>query len=425
VDVGTRPRASALALRAGVVLAILVVAAIRLLPRLVWCAAAGSARRPEEVAAATAARALVRLGPAFVKAGQLLSTRVDVMSPAACRALAGLYDRLPSMPSAAAARRLPADLLAALDGGADGLVPAAAGSIACVYRARLRVGGGVLAVKVKRPDVERIVERDLALLRATARIVGRAPGVDAAPLVEVVDQLAEGIRLQLDFEREAAALRRLRDNLAGLPGVRIPALVEAYCGPDVLAMEYVPGLRGAPAVPAPAGRTATILALRAVYHMLFLDGFVHCDLHPGNLYPMPDGSVVIVDAGFSRHLTPAARRGFAQFFYLMSRGDGPGCADVVLTTARPVRGGADPAGFRRSLARLVEENSRVAVADFNLVAFAVRLFAIQREHGYYADPQFVFPILSLIVLEGTLRNVCPDVDFQVEALPFVLRGLMT
>lgn len=187
-------------------------------------------------------------------------------------------------------------------------------------------------------------------------------------------------------------------------------------------MEYIDGLRDAQV--APCARTqAAVHAVHAAYQMLFIDGFVHCDLHPGNLYPMQDGGVAIVDAGFSRQLADSARRRFASFFYHMSRSNGTACADLVLETALPT-GSADPAGFRDDLSELVERSSQATVAEFNLVDFAVRLFDIQRRHGYYAEPQFVFPILSLIVLEGSLREACPDLDFQTEAIPFVLRGLM-
>lgn len=372
------------------------------------------------VAGAVAADTLQRLGPAFVKAGQLLSTRVDVLPAAACAALARLYDGLPVLPPPAAGSLVPAGLLAEL----DGLTPVAAGSIACVYRARLP-DGRTVAVKVRRPGIGRTMHRDLRLLGAVVAAVQRLPWLRGVPMADMVEQVGECIRRQLDFDREAAALRALRENLAELDGVRVPAVLDAHCGPGVLVMEYVDGLRRG-AAPAAQARTATIRALRAVYHMLFLDGFVHCDLHPGNLYPMPDGTVVIVDAGFSRRLTETARRGFASFFYQMSRGNGAACADIVLSTAQAGSNGrrADPERFRASMAELVERNHGLPVAEFDLVVFAVRLFAIQREHGYYADPQFVFPILSLIVLEGTLRGMCPDVDFQTEAIPFVLRGLM-
>lgn len=408
--------------RAAAIVAVLTGAAVRLL--------AGLALRRPDAVPVVAADTLRRLGPAFVKAGQLLSTRVDVLPPALCARLSVLYDRLPAPPARQITPVLPARLLADLgpvgvDASgrqADGLVPVAAGSIACVYRARLR-DGRTVAVKVRRPEVDLIVRCDVRLLTGLAALAQRWPSLRGVPLAEMADQVGQSIRQQLDLAREAAALRSLRENLAGLDGVRVPAVVDGYGGPGVLVMEFVEGLRRGATGPAEA-RQATLRALRAAYHMLFLDGFVHCDLHPGNVYPMPDGSVVIVDAGFSRELPEPARRGFASFFYQMSRGDGAACADIVLSTARSARPGADPEGLRAGIAALVGANHGVQVADFDLVGFAVRLFALQREHGYFADPEFVFPILSLIVLEGTLRGLCPDVEFQLEALPFVLRGLM-
>ena len=404
------PTVAQLAVRAATVLAVLAAALVRLLVRL-------ALRRPGAVGTVVA-DTLVRLGPAFVKAGQLLSTRVDVLPAAVCARLARLYDQLP--PGRLVPPAVPAALRDELDGGR--LVPVAAGSIACVYRGRLR-DGRVVAVKVRRPGVDRLVHCDVRLLVALAALLQRLPAVRGAPVADMAGQVGESIRLQLDLVREAAALRSLRSNLAELDGVRVPAVLDAHSGPGVLVMEFVDGLRRG-AAPAGQARAATVRALHAAYHMLFLDGFVHCDLHPGNVYPMQDGSVVIVDAGFSRRLTETARRGFASFFYQMSRGNGVACADIVLATARGAGPAADREGLRAGIANLVTANHRAQVADFDLVAFAVRLFALQREHGFYADPQFVFPILSLIVLEGTLRGLCPDVDFQIEALPFVLRGLM-
>lgn len=361
---------------------------------------------------------LVRLGPTFLKVAQLLSTRVDVLPLDVCRSLARVHDDLPVVPISQAQQRFPSKLRADL----VGLTPTAAGSIACVYRGELRDGRHV-AIKVRRPGIGRIVARDLALLGALARVAEAVRLLGGMPVVNVVSEISGAVRQQLDFVAEAAALRELATNLAAVPGVRVPELVGEYCGPGVLVMEHLPGLRDG-AVSPEAKRRATITALRAVYHMIFLDGLVHCDLHPGNLYPMPDGSAVIVDAGFCRRMTDSDRRAFVAFFYRMTRGDAAACADVVLATAGTTpRSNLD--GFRAGMIRLVESATRDSVADFELVPFTVRLFAVQREHGLAADPQFVFPILSLVVLEGTLREVCPDVDFQVEALPFVLRGMMT
>ncbi|MEW9552913.1 AarF/UbiB family protein [Nonomuraea sp. NPDC050783] len=358
-----------------------------------------------------------RLGPAFIKIGQLLSTRVDLVPPAACAALARLRDRLPLLPLPEAARSVPAALAERISGP---VTPVAAGAVACVYRATLRDGRRV-AIKIRRPRIAGVVARDLALSRHAARLLQRLPGLRGAPLADMVAQLGAALLAQLDLLGEARALRRLRDDLRGQGAVRVPGVLEEFCRQDVLVMEYMPGLERSGG--GPGRREAVVNALRAIYHMLFVDGFVHCDLHPGNLHPMPDGTVVIVDAGFFRQLTDTERRAFAAFFYRMTRGEGAACAEIVLSTVLG-GGGRGAEGFRADMEELVRSCTGARIGEFDLLGFAVRLFAIQREHGYYADPHFVFPILSLIVMEGTLRAACPDVDFQMEALPFVLRGLM-
>jgi ubiquinone biosynthesis protein len=441
--VRTRPGRWALARRLCETAAVLVVAAARLAVRLAARPVPGRARRETvpELLASVLTRAVEDLGPAFVKLAQILGTRADLLPGPVCVALRRLYDRVRPPPAGKAIRVVPATLLAAVEGGPAGLVLVAAGSIACVYRARLRTGE-LVAVKVRRPGVARTLATDLALCQRAARFAARLPRLRGVPLVEVIDQVADAIYQQVDLVREREDLATLRRDLAAVPAVRVPAVLETWSGPDILVQEYVPGLlppeagagpgsrqgetrlRHHPA-PLPARRAGALAAMRACFHMLFLTGFVHCDMHPGNVYVRPDGTCVLLDAGFARRLTPYARRRFADFFYGMSRGDGGRCAEIVLGTATRSRPDADEAGFRRDLAALVERHSRLAVADFDLIGFAVRLFDVQRSHGFVADPQFAFPILALLVLEGSLRRSCPDVDFQKEALPFVLRGLMT
>jgi ubiquinone biosynthesis protein len=241
----------------------------------------------------------------------------------------------------------------------------------------------------------------------------------------MLEQLADCLEQQLDLELEAESLLSLARNLAAMEGVVVPSPLLELSGPSALVMDYIPDLR--PREPAAADEAfsiAALRALRAVYQMLFLDGFVHCDLHPGNLYPRTDGSVVLLDAGFSCRISGDARRAFASFFYRMSRGEGSACADLVIDSARAIGPDADRQGLHRSICELVDRNTRAAISDFDLVGFTVELFDAQRGHGFLADPEFVIPILSLIVLEGTLRELCPEVDFQLEALPFVLRGLL-
>ncbi|GGP92421.1 ABC1 kinase family protein [Streptomyces melanogenes] len=366
-----------------------------------------------------------RLGPAFIKAAQLLATRADVLPPRVCAALGRLHDQVRPVTLGAGAGAGETELAGfVLERGADGSAhPVAAGSIACVYRATA-ADGRTVAVKLRRPGVARQLTADLELMRCATRLAARLPQLRDVPAVAIVDQMATAIRSQLDFPREAGLLREFRANLAEEAGLRVPAVRPELGGDGVLVMEFVEGLRRREAgeLPAEVRERAVLTTLRGIYRMLFIDGLVHCDLHPGNLYFQPDGEVVLVDAGFTVRLDQQTRQRFAGFFLRMTLGDGEGCADVVLSTAtfgpRP-----DKEGFTRELAALVRANSGLAAQDFDLVSFATSLFDIQRRHGLYAAPEFVFPLLSLLVLEGTVRAFAPQVDFQREAGPYVGKAL--
>jgi ubiquinone biosynthesis protein len=360
---------------------------------------------------------VVAIGPAFVKAAQLLSTRADVLPRRTCRALARLYDRV---------RPDPVDGRIALLAAGLPVVRArliGSGSIACVYRVRLTDGRDV-AVKVRRPGIDRSLTRDLAMVRRLAALMARIPALRGVPVTEIAGQVCDSVHAQLDLVREAEFLSGLRESMRSLPGVTVPVVDRELSTGDVLVMDFVHGLaRRRPDELVESDRQRAVLtALRAVYRMLFLDGVVHCDLHPGNLYFRDDGTVVMVDAGFTVRLSDSARERFAAFFYCLSQGDGPACADIVLSTARSTPG-ADADGFHAELAALVEENTGRPAAEFDLVSFATRLFDLQRRYGFYADPQFVFPILSLLVLEGAVREFHPKVDFQQAAKPFLAIAL--
>jgi ubiquinone biosynthesis protein len=157
--------------------------------------------------------------------------------------------------------------------------------------------------------------------------------------------------------------------------------------------------------------------------MIFIDGFVHCDLHPGNLYFTKSGQVVILDAGFSMRLPERIRRLFGEFFLNMSLGRGKRCAEIVIESAAGQSPDADLEGFTVHLANLVERSSRLAAKDFSLIAFATELFDLQRRFGLQAATEMIFPLLSLLVIEGTVRDLDPDVDFQKAAEPILTRGV--
>jgi ubiquinone biosynthesis protein len=245
--------------------------------------------------------------------------------------------------------------------------------------------------------------------------------------MEIIDQVGRCLVNQLDFAAEARNLRRLRAHLAELPDILVPAVIPDLCGDGVIAMEFVAGLRHASIedLPRPLREAEVAVLVRAVYRLLFIAGFVHVDLHQGNSYFMPDGTVVLLDAGFAVQLSPAARRSFTEFFGGMIQGDGEACADILRATVRGVAADADVDGFRRDVAELVVRNVGSAVGDFELPGFCFELFNLQRRHGLYAEPEFIFPMLSLLSLDGLVKAHHPVLDFQLEAAPYVMQGLIS
>jgi ubiquinone biosynthesis protein len=369
---------------------------------------------------------LMRLGPTFIKAGQVVGTRRDLLPPMLCDELSTLQDSVSPLTVQEAREALDAAYGFTADEPFEHVEyqAVASGSVACVYRARLRSGGEV-ALKLRRPGIERTMSLDLNLIRAGAGLVARLPVFRGVPVAAVVEQVCAAVFGQLDFEREASSLRLLRDNLAIVPRVWVPKVRAELSGPRCIAMEFIPGLEldVAQRCSAAAKKRFAASALTAIYHMLFVDGFVHCDLHPGNLYFTERGQVVVLDAGFSVRLTDRLRRLFAEFFMNMSVGRGTRCAEIVIESAAGTGPGADLDGFTVRMAELVKRNHRVPAKDFSLIEFATEMFDLQRTHGVHAAPELIFPLLSLLVIEGTIRELDPDLDFQETARPVLMRGV--
>ncbi|WP_329520756.1 ABC1 kinase family protein [Spirillospora sp. NBC_01491] len=376
---------------------------------------------------------LMALGPTFVKAGQVLGTRRDVLPAGLCDELSVLQDSVVPLtraqtrsgfaeayaPDGTAATARVAVPLAEIDQR-----PIASGSVACVYTAVLPSGRRV-AVKLRRPGIDRVMRQDLELIRAGARVAARLRPFRGMPVTEVVDSMCGAVLGQLDFAREADSLTRLRDTLSAVPRVWVPRVHPGESRPRCIVMEFIPDLDldAAAACPPAMRRRFAESALTAVYHMLFVTGFVHCDLHPGNLYFTRAGQVVVLDAGFSVQLSERLRRLFAEFFMNMAVGRGRRCAEIVIESSAGLHPGADLEGFTVRMADLVERSHGLPAKDFSLIAFAAEMFDLQRRFGIHAASELIFPLLSLLVIEGTIRDLDPEIDFQEKAKPVLNRGL--
>nr|WP_205809391.1 AarF/UbiB family protein [Micromonospora sp. HNM0581] len=285
--------------------------------------------------------------------------------------------------------------------------------------------GSAVAVKLRRPEAERLMNLDVEVFRRSANLLARMPVARDLPVVDVVSHMGSAVLGQLDFTREADNLRRLRENLAVVPRVRVPKTYPEACRPRSIVVEFVPGLEaGVAARCTPNARKQFgVSALTSIYQMFFVDGFVHCDMHPGNLYCTDRYQVVVLDAGFSVQLTDRLRRLFAEFFLNMAIGRGDRCSEIVLESAAGLRPDADPDAFWERMADLVHRNHGLPAREFSLMAFAAEMFDLQRRFGVHAAPELIFPLLSLLVIEGTVRELDPEIDFQETAKPVLNRGL--
>src|SRR5262249_954924 len=283
-------------------------------------------RRQPEPARRIAARTIVglaeRSGPACIKIAQVLSTRRDLFGDDVIDELRRLQDRVPPI----AWTDVPALVRDALGVDIDDVFaefdapPIASASIATVYRAQLRDGTRV-AVKIRRPSVARQMAGDLRLLRRAASLAARLPSLRLVPVVATLDHVSRCLERQLDFRLEVAALKRLRGALGCDARLVLPLPIDAWCTESILTMELLDACQGRPEAHADA-RTALVVALRALFRMIFVEGLVHCDMHQGNLRLMADGRALLVDFGFVAELSPSDRLQFADFFKAVATNDG-------------------------------------------------------------------------------------------------------
>ena len=370
-------------------------------------------------------RLIEQLGGAFIKVGQIVATRVDLVGQTVANELSRLHDHVAPMASDQAAASIRRALGSQYHAIAEAVgPPVASGSIASVYRVRLP--DRTVALKVRRPRIGQAMAADLAIVSWLARAAALVPAFRRVPMVEITDQIGRCLIGQLDFTAEADRLRRMRDHLDAVPGICVPAVIPELCAEGVIAMEFMEGLSHASIeqVPEPVREEEVAILVRAVYHLLFAAGFVHVDLHQGNTYFRPDGTVVLIDAGFTYELSSGAQRSFTEFFAGMIEGDGEGCADILYATVRGAASSAADSEFRSSVADLVKRNTGSRVRDFNLSRFCIELFDLQRRYGLFAEPEFIFPMLCLLGLEGLVKKHSPLMDFQIEAAPYVMQSLL-
>jgi ubiquinone biosynthesis protein len=293
--------------------------------------------------------------------------------------------------------------------------------VAQVHKARLP-DGRVVAVKVRRPDVMQICAFDLAVMKYAARLIGKLPAMAAVAPESSVDQFARAIYAQLDFRVEASNNRRFRANFKNDPDVVFPEVYGEYSSERILCMTHIEGTKILDPNTRPSDpKRIARLGLRALMKMIFEDGFVHADLHPGNIFVLEHDRIAIVDMGLVGELDPPHRATFSRFFAAWASRDADTMAHLLYSLA--VNPTADDAAFQSFRATIVEFMARTwgqRMAEVHPGKLLLDMLGILRRHRIRMAPAFTIVNIAIAVTEGIGRQLDPDLDLMAEAEPFFM-----
>lgn len=368
------------------------------------------------------------LGPTFVKLGQLLSTRPDLLPPDYIAELSKLQDAAPPVATEAITEAIRAEL------GADPQEifaefdesPLASASIGQAHTAVLADGTEVV-VKVRRPDAVRKVNEDLEILQNLADRAGRIwEPARTYNIHGLVQEFAQTLRAELDYLREARNAERFTANFAGRTDVSIPRVFRETTTSRVLTLERVSGIRindvaalDAAGVDRPAlARTGARLMLR----MIFEHGFFHADPHPGNLFVQPDGSITLIDFGMVGDLEPELQDRFVDFLIAFTRRQPEELADA-LTDLSVTKGIGDRDQLRESLTSFVADYSDKPLSEVSFAHLASELLGIVRQQRLQLPREVALIFKVLIMMEGIGVQLDPNYDLMGVLTPYVRRLL--
>jgi len=384
-----------------------------------WLIAGRSAKQDAGQALCSA---LQDLGPAFIKFGQALSTRSDLLGPDIAAGLVRLQDKLPAFPKAKVLEIIEQETGQSADTFFESFdaIPVAAASVAQVHRAMLPDGRKV-AVKLLRPGIQKRMQRDIRFFYAMAQLVEfLAPDLRRLKIVHAVEQFRVLSDSELDLRMEAAAGNKLAENLADDDGIRVPHIDVEYATANMLIIEWIDGLRiddreGLIA----AGHDIAVLTERAAssfFMQVFRDGYFHADMHPGNIFVTADGMLVPIDFGIMGHLQVADRIFLAELLVALIDRDYDQVAQLhsdagMLAEDVPLE------LFAQSLRATVDPILGKTLGDIELGRALGQILQISARFEITIQPQFNLLQKTMGMAEGVARELNPDANMWVLARP--------
>lgn len=372
------------------------------------------ARRHPERPGIALVYALTALGPGFIKFGQALSTRADLIGADVAMDLASLQDQLPPFSGTLARNIITAEL-----GGFDDFFiefdeeAVAAASIAQVHFARLADGRDI-AVKILRPRIRTKLERDIAFFHAVARLIEMvAPNTKRLKLTYAVDQFAHYSDIELDLRLEAASAEKLRANHSDDDGIEIPKIEWQLTTEQVLVMERIHGTRiDDRQTLIRKGHDIsdiTQLAAKSFFYQVFRDGFFHADMHPGNIFIRDDGTLVPIDFGIMGDLSLEDRLFLARLLTAILDKD----YDMVARLhyeAGMLNSDTPFAGFAQAIRTVTEPIMDQPIGDVSLGTILGQIFGLAQRYRIEVQPQFTLLQKTMVMAEGVARQLNPEAN---------------
>ncbi|EAW38554.1 ABC-1 [Lyngbya sp. PCC 8106] len=372
---------------------------------------------------------LTQLGPAFIKVGQALSTRPDLVSPTFLEELTKLQDQLPPFSNEIAYGFIEEEL-----GGKPEQIyaelsrdPLAAASLGQVYKGKLKTGETV-AVKVQRPGLSELIALDIYLLRTLAIWAQKNITRIRSDLVAIMDEFGYRIFEEMDYTHEGHNAERFNELYGHLPDIYVPKIYWEYTGKRVLTMEWVNGtkLTNLDEVQAKGidARYLIEVGVQCSLRQLLEHGFFHADPHPGNLLASPDGKLVYLDFGMMSEVKPYQRYGLLEAVVHLVNRDFEGLANdyVKLEFLTP---DTDLTPIIPALSSVFNDALGASVAELNFKSITDKLSALMYEYPFQVPAYYALIIRSLVTLEGIAINVDPNFKVLSKAYPYVAKRLLT
>ncbi|PZV16414.1 MAG: hypothetical protein DCF21_10505 [Leptolyngbya sp.] len=390
---------------------------------------AGRSAQTEAKRATQLREMLTKLGPAYIKIGQALSTRPDLVSPIFLEELTTLQDQIPPFANATAYRFIeeelgapPSQIYAEIS--AD---PIAAASLGQVYKGKLHSGEDV-AIKVQRPGLAQRIALDLHILRGLARFATNRISLIRSDLVAIMDEFGERIFEEMDYNHEGENAQRFAKLYGHIPDIYVPYIYPQYTARRVLTMEWIEGTKLTDIDKLTRkGINATHLievGVQCSLRQLLEHGFFHADPHPGNLLAMADGKLAYLDFGMMSEVKPYQRYGLIEAVVHMVNRDFEGLAGdyVKLEFLTP---DTDLTPIIPALANVFSNALGASVAELNFKSITDEFSALMYEYPFRVPAYYALIIRSLVTLEGIAINVDPEFKVLSKAYPYVAKRLLT